>query len=165
MTALAVCIAGFLALCMSTGQANPQSTANAQPPASLCGHWTVTKIIPTSGISTSPRKGFLAVEVEYLPSEMRFAKDVIVHHALYATKRQSVPEFFKESYIRPSELGIKGDSVLVVNVLDAQGKDVIGPGTSIFVRNSNEVITVWDGVYYLLKRKGAACGDASSEPK
>ena len=156
-------LACVFANCISAAQAAPST--KAQPPASVCGHWVVTKIIPTSGISTTPRKEFLGVEVKYLPSEMQFGNEVTVHHPQYAVEHQSASEFFKESYIRPSELGIKGHSILIINVEDGDGKDVIRPGASIFVRNSRELITLWDGVYYLLKKKSASCGEASPKSR
>jgi len=156
------CIASFVVLCQGVAQSPTHPTTSRHPPASVCGHWVVTKVVPTSGISTSPRKDFLGLEAEYLPSEMRFGNKVVVRNPLYRVERQSVAEFFKQSYDRLSELGIKGDSVLIIDVLDENGKDVIRPGAVLHVRNSHQIITLWEGVYYLLERKGAPCAEKSS---
>lgn len=151
-----VCLAGLAAFCLGKAQAGSHATVS-RPPAAVCGHWVVTKVIPTSGISAAPRREFIGMTVEYLPSRMRFGNLVAVRHPKYRVERQSAAKFLRLSHVRLSELGIKGSSVLLVNVLDEKGRDVIRPGAGLEVRNTRQIITDWNGVYYLLERRGAAC--------
>ncbi len=147
-----------IVLCLAAAHAAPRAVSSPQPPTSVCGHWVVKKILNTTNDQASPRslKKYLGLEAEYLPSEMRFGNDV-VPHPLYMVSRLSDVDFFKQNFIPLTQLGIGQKSVVVVEVKDHEGKDVVRPGTELFVRTQNEIITTWDGGYFELSRNGAPC--------
>jgi hypothetical protein len=89
---------------------------------------------------------------------MRFG-NYVVPRPLYKVSQLSDAEFFKQSTIPLTQLGIQGQSVAVVDVTDHSGNDVVHPGTELLIRNQNEIITTWDGGYFELVRKGTPCRD------
>lgn len=123
------------------------------PPASVRGRWTIKEILPTTNVQTSPKqwKKVLGLQADYLRTEMRFAKHV-VRHPTYTLRTVPNVEFFKEFTIPLSELGIRGKSVVEVEVFDSKGRDPMIAGDDVFVRNANEVIADWDGHFFLLTR-------------
>ena len=52
---------------------------------------------------------------------------------------------------------------MAIEVLDGRGKELVEPGTLLFVRSSDQIIAIWDGVYYLLERRGAPCDGTMSK--
>jgi TctA family transporter len=89
---------------------------------------------------------------------MRFGNQVL-RNPIYKISRWSDADFFRQSLIPLTQLGIEGGSVTVVDVLHHTGKDVVRPGAQLFVRNQNNIITLWNGMYLELVRKGTPCGE------
>lgn len=87
---------------------------------------------------------------------MKFG-NYVVPRPLYRVSQLSDAEFFKQTLIPVTQLGIRAQSVAVVNVTDHSGNDVVHPGTELFIRNDNEIITLWDGGYLELVRQGSPC--------
>jgi len=160
-----VCLVGLTALCPGKGQAGTHAAVSSRPPASVCGHWIVKKVIPTIGVSAAPRKDFIGMKAEYLPSEMRFGSLVTVRRSFYRVRKWSRRKFFTEFHNHVAELGVKGESVLLVDVVDEHGNDIIRPGAGLIIRNDHQIISDWNGVYYLLEREGAPCPGAAPDAK
>ncbi len=144
----------FAVLCLSAAQPTNLATS-ARPPASVCGRWVVKRVLRTANVQTSPTslEKYLGVRALYSSSEMRFGEDGI-RHPLYSVSRLSDVEFFRKSTVPLTQLGIRAKSVVVVEVRDSAGKDVVRPGTELFVRSGSEIITTWDGGYFELVRTG-----------
>lgn len=148
----------LVVLCLSAAQTSRRSAGKAQPPASVCGHWVVKRVLRTTNVQVSPRSlsKFIGVKAEYLPSKMRFGRDV-VPHPLYKVSRLSDLEFLRQNTIALTELGIRAKSVVVVDVQDSTGRDVVRSGTELFVKSRKEIIATWDGGYFELARTDAGC--------
>lgn len=144
----------FAVLCLSAAQL-PRHATGAQPPRSICGRWVVKRLLPTTNVQTSPAslKKHVGQRAVYWSSEMKFGRTAI-EHPLYSTRKLSSAEFFRDSRIPLTELGIKGESVVVVKIRDSAGKDVVRPGTELFIKTPKEIITTWNGGHFLLVRTG-----------
>ena len=134
--------------------AQAHSNSLSQPPGSICGRWVVKKAIP---VAAAPNPKYIGLRAEYLPGVMRFDKTVEVNKPLYEVERLSQGRFFSEFHNYPNELGINGNLVVVIDVLNRKGNKVVNPGTLLVVRGKN-ILTLWDGVFYLLARRGPSCG-------
>lgn len=111
------------------------------------------------GMIAAPKGKYLGLRARYLPSKAQFGGSVIVEHPLYKVTRWSEAEFYSGFHTNMSGLGIKGKSVRVVDVQSGLGREVMDPGALLFVRNKNQIITQWDGAFYLLDRVGPPCGE------
>jgi len=147
-----VCLVLFGCGCV---HAQAHSNSMSQPPASICGHWIVKKAIPWA---VEPNDKYLGLQVEYLSQTMRFGKEVI-NNPIYTVARWSQRDFSKGFHgLYLNEIGIKGNSVVVVKVFRHQkSKEFIGPGTLLFIRGRNQIITGWNGAFYVLQRDGPSC--------
>jgi hypothetical protein len=149
-------------LCAALSVTMAQATelnATSNPPTSVCGRWVVKQLLLTTNVQTSPAslRKYLGYTAEYSASEMRFGKSVIPHPS-YSISRLSESEFFSQNTIPLSQLGISDKAVDEIVVKDSAGKDVVRPGADLFVRNRDQLITQWDGGYFVLVRKGT-CTD------
>lgn len=135
--------------------AQAHSNSMSQPPASICGHWIVKKAIP---VAVAPNPNYLGLRAEYLRGMMHFGNIVKINKPLYKVERLSQDKFFSEFHNYPFELGINGNSVVVIDVLNGEGNEVVNPGTLLVVRGKNHILTLWNGVYYLLSREALSCG-------
>jgi hypothetical protein len=126
-----------------------------QPPPSICGTWMVRRLLQTGGVSISPEelKKLLGIRAIYSPSAMQFG-DIVATNPVYIVSRKSNDEFFSDNHIPISQLGIKSNTVLEVDVEHADGKDVLGPGAVLFIRNANTIVTTWNGGYFEMARTG-----------
>lgn len=152
------CLLILAGVSTGVGRAQGRKTIVHQPPASVCGRWVVERFL-SHGMKVAPKGRLLGLKAEYTASRMQFGR-LVVRHPTYRVRRWSYVKFFRECFVRLSELGIRRKSVLVVDVLDDRGRDIVAPGAELLVRNKKQILMVWDGVFYLMQRKGAPCADA-----
>lgn len=136
----------------------------AQDSASMIyGSWTIKKIIPTSNGQTSAEaaKKYLKTEIEYSRDKLKFGSET-VEHPTYKTGKLARDVFYEQYRLQLKELGITGVAVSTIEVLDAKGEPVPGPGAIIFVKNSNVIITMWDGIYFEMMRRAKMIPISSS---
>jgi len=147
-TAIQVCKRTFLHCSAST---YPRLTR--QPPASIRGKWVVRRAM-WEGMRAMPIGTYLGLPVEYSSQVMHFGKLVQVRNPLYLIRRLTWNDFFVGfGGTDMNKLGILGESYTSIIVLNHQGKDIAYPGTILYIRNRNQIITFWDGVFYLLTRR------------
>jgi hypothetical protein len=128
---------------------------HAQVPARfIYGSWKVKRIIPTSNIQTSTEdaKKYLGMEIVYSADEFKFDSEV-VKHPKYKTGRMAAETFYGQYRAQLKELGLTRGALTTVEVLDAKGEPVLNPGAIVFVRNSNAIVTMWDGIYFEVIRE------------
>jgi hypothetical protein len=53
------------------------------------------------------------------------------------------------------ELGVTGDAVTTIEVLDARGDQALAPGALVFVKSPGALVTVWGVVYFEMVREPA----------
>lgn len=118
-------------------------------PSSIYGHWVVKRLIPTSNVQAGPQDldPLIATKIFYSASEARLGNQQPVKNPKYKVRRVSADDFYSDTKIALREIGIHAQSVIEIDLVDAQGRDVPvrGPGTSLFVRNRNDLVTLWDG--------------------
>jgi hypothetical protein len=136
--------------CVCLGHAAPDVE-----PSSIYGHWVVKRLIPTSGISAGPGDldPWIDARVSYSVSEASFGNHV-VENVKYKITRVSAEDFFRDSKFPLEEIGIHSRSVIEINLVDDNGRDVLvkGPGSLLFIRSKNVLVTVWNGGYFEMIR-------------
>jgi hypothetical protein len=93
---------------------------------------------------------WIGIEAEYSPGVARFGKFVCPNPSYVATTRTAI-DFARGTLFSPEELGLPMDSVTTVNVTCSQPSP--WPGNQLLLKNSTEIITSWDGVYFTMRRK------------
>ena len=123
----------------------------------IYGSWKVKRIIPTSNIQTSTEdaKKYLGLEIVYSADEFKFGSEA-VEHPKYKTGRMTAGTFYEQYRAQLKELGVTRGAVSTVEVLDARGEPVLKPGATVFVRNSNAIVIMWDGIYFEVVRENLA---------
>jgi hypothetical protein len=127
-------------------------TVSSSAPSSICGVWLVTKVIPTSGVHATENPSWLGREISYSDGEMRTGSRV-VQRIRYRTRSQTAAEFYADLRIHLTELGIVGSTVTIIEALDDRSVLATGLGSIVFLKNESEVLTLWDGNFYLMQRK------------
>ena len=126
----------------------------AQDSASVIyGSWTIKKIIPTSNVQTSAdaAKKYLKTEIEYSRDKFMFGNET-VEHPTYKAGKMTRDVFYEQYRLQLKELGVTSAAVSTIEVLDAKGEPVLQPGAIIFIKSSNVIITMWDGIYFEMMR-------------
>lgn len=150
-----LCLLILAGASVEVAHAQARETTVLQPPPSVCGHWVVERFL-THGMKAAPQGRLLGLKAEYDSSRVQFGSHV-VPHPRFRVRRWSHEEFFREYFVRASGLGLRAKTIVVVDVLDGDGMDVIDPGMRLLVRNKRQILMDWDGVFYLLDRKGPPC--------
>ncbi len=63
----------------------------------------------------------------------------------------SAADFFRDWRVAPATLGVEQGEIEEVEVL-CDGEEWIAPGSLLIVKDQNEMLTVWDGVFFELRR-------------
>lgn len=138
---LALLLAFWAAACLAR-------TVPSVDASSIYGNWIVSRLIPTSGISAGPEdlKPWVGARISYSASEASFGSET-VKKLSYKISTVSARDFFVQNRIRLSEIGIHGASVVEIDLVDGHGRDVLvrGPGSFLFFRDANHLVTFWDG--------------------
>jgi hypothetical protein len=138
----------------------------AQIPArTIYGSWKIKRIIPTSNIQTSAddAKKYLGMEIVYSAEEFKFNGEA-VEHPKYKTGRITADTFYEQYRAPLKELGVTRAAVATVEVQDAKGEAVLNPGAIVFVRSSNTIVTMWDGIYFEVVRESLPAKPATPKP-
>ncbi len=110
------------------------------------GAWTVQGAVASAGISTAPDDGFAGQRATYSAEEATFGEERI-QTPEYAEKELSETEFLSEHRTPPSDLGLEGGTVRIVEV-----SGWTNPGGTFIAKDENTLLFLWDGNYYEMKR-------------
>jgi hypothetical protein len=115
---------------------------------SIYGRWKIVRMIPTTDIqvSTDDVKKYLDLEIVYSEDQFKCGEQTL-EHPKYKTARLRSAIFYDQYRAQLKELGITRGSVATIEVLDVHGDRVVNPGAIVFLKNSNTIVTIWDGVY------------------
>lgn len=140
--------------------------AEDHPPSYIYGRWVVKRdVTPAGSITYGPREldAFIGTVAIYSASKVRVRvpppmekygiENFVVEHPRYRFHRQSAHEFFLESHSGLREIGIRGDSVEIIEIRHADGSDVTRPGAIIFIQDKNYIVTGWGGGYFEMVRQ------------
>lgn len=136
----------------------------AQIPArTIYGVWKIKRIIPTSNIQTSAddAKKYLGTEIVYSAKEFKFNGEA-VEHPKYKIGQVTADTFYEQYRAQLKELGVTCGTVATVEVQDAEGEAVLNPGAIVFVRSSETIITMWDGIYFEVTRESLSAKPATA---
>lgn len=73
-------------------------------------------------------------------------------HPTFARASYTLDEFFRRWRFDPGELGIE-DSVVTEIRVSCEGRAWIAPGGIYILKSTDRLVTVWDGVFFELKRE------------
>jgi hypothetical protein len=71
---------------------------------------------------------------------------------VYESKRISIEQFFREFKTSPKSIGIKRDYIDLLNV-QCGGTDWTVPGSLLLKNSNDQMLTLWDGVFFVLKKQ------------
>lgn len=130
------------------------TAAEDGPPSYIYGRWTVARLIPTSNIQVAPQdlNPIIGTVATYSASRVKFGS-YVVKSPKYRLRRESANQFFEEATFDPREIGIRGQSVDTITILDGHGRPVTAPGMMLFIRGKNALVTTWDGGYFEMVRR------------
>ncbi len=112
------------------------------------GGWIITKYIPTSGISAmtyEEAQDYVGMKMEF-NSQYAKADGEIKYNPKYNIEVESEFDFLIGHRISPDELD-KKQPVLKVDI-----DEWINIGSLLIVKDSQTLITLWNGIYFELKR-------------
>jgi hypothetical protein len=147
-------LAVALLLLFCTGVCAADATEDFQAPA-IYGHWKITRLIPTTNVQTGADnlKPWIGKKISYSDSVATFG-DVVVKSPKYKVRRLSEDSFYSDNRISPREIGIRSESVTEIDLTDESGMTILspGPGTTVFARSKDKLVTMWDGGYFEMER-------------
>ena len=130
-------------------------TANAQEShdKDLFGTWRIVAFRFGEGVSVGPRdaKKLLGMRLQFGDRRAVSGRDVCAT-AVYKLKRMTADEFRDDFRTTLKSIGIKGDHVDVVDV-ECEGSDWTVPGATLLKVRKGQMLTIWDGVFFILKRQ------------
>jgi hypothetical protein len=130
-------------------------TANAQE-RDLFGTWQIVSFRFGEGVSVGSRdaKKLLGMKLQFGDKRAVSGHEVCAS-AVYKSKRMTADEFRDDFRTSLKSIGIKGDHVDIVDVA-CEGNDWTVPGATLLKVRSGQMLTIWDGVFFILKKQRAA---------
>lgn len=128
----------------------PLSLLASEPPSAVSGAWEITRAIPTTNIQTGPDAKAVGKRFTYAADAADLA-GVRVEEPEYKLKTLEAVDFAIEYRATLTELGVDAGDIRVVTLL-RKGKPVTEMGATVFLAGRRRLVTVWDGVFYELRR-------------
>ena len=122
----------------------------------IYGDWEIAAhhALGISAMSSEEAKQWVGGKASYSDSMATFTDESCDSPSYYwssVTKEQ----FFRSFRVSPEKLGIKATNIGIVKVL-CQGEDWFAPGTVLIEKNQDTFFTLWDGIFFELKRHRSA---------
>lgn len=148
-----ICWINLTLIFLAVGSDHPKSLNCMQTPQLICGHWIVARAVPTTfGADPASAKPYFGFSASYQDAEMTFGPNTVMHPR-YKVIQLSRRDFFVKFHLPLKELGVTGGQITEVDVLDSSRNFVVAPGSMTFIRNRNDILTYFDGVFMELVRK------------
>ncbi len=143
---------------LSLGENNPASSA---PPNWFWGCWVVKKLLPTPGVSgLSPKQvdAVIGTRLVFRPTCARSGHRV-ARSPMYSTTVLSDRDFFALGYVALSQIGIRENKVVRVQLAKPELSDLDFLGNDVFLRKTDIVIYVENDFFVAERAKpnDAAC--------
>jgi hypothetical protein len=137
------------------------ATANAQESRErdFFGTWQIVAFRFGQGVSVGPRdaKKLLGMKLKFGDTRAVSGREVCAS-PVYKSKRMTADEFRDDFRTSLKSIGITGDHVDIVEV-DCGRNDWTVPGATLLKVRNGQMLTIWDGVFFVLKRKGKLATD------
>jgi hypothetical protein len=146
-----------------------QTKEIANPPSWFWGCWVVSKPLPTpgiSGISPDQVKAIIGARIVYQPKHARSGHRVAPSPE-YTVTVLSGQDFLSLGYVRLNQIGIDGDKVTRIQLINPQLSDLEFPGNDVFLRKADIVIEV-ENTYFAARRakvQDVGCKSEETEGK
>ncbi len=116
------------------------------------GDWEIVahRALGISAMSSEEAKQWVGGKASYSDSMATFT-DESCDSPSYHWSSITTEQFSQSFRVSPETLGIKATSIGIVNVL-CQGEDWFAPGTVLIEKNQDTFFTLWDGIFFELKR-------------
>jgi len=151
--ALAATLAGTVP---AAARIAPPAAAQEAGPEFICGTWRVQGVVTTSPLASSPDDvaPFFGAEVRYGADGMRFGTTVEIARPVYRETTVSDQDFEDAFLVSFAALRIKGSSTHVFQVSDPADRRLLEPriGTTVVVRNNDQILVPWAGQFMDLLR-------------
>lgn len=118
------------------------------------GKWVVSKVSGTSRISAMSEaeiKSFIGKKAEYNRRLAAFDGESC-ENPIYKKETLSEADFFSGFRSSFENLDLQGKSVTIFYVFENQSNPWINPGSSLIIKDNNTLITIWEGVFFEMKR-------------
>jgi len=121
------------------------------PPEPFHGEWKVSSVI-TPGVSAqSPADAGRQVgTVVSLQAGRVRVGDHTCNGATYTRRALSVETFAEAYRVTPQQLSLSGDPIALVDVTCESGG--LELGSTLVLKSDTAMLTMWDGVFYVLSR-------------
>lgn len=139
-------------ICLTT-TANAQESRNQD----FFGTWRIVAFRFGHGISVGSRdaRKFVGLKLQFGETRAVSGREACAS-PVYKSKRMTADEFKEDFRTSLKSIGITGDHVDVVDV-DCGTANWIVPGATLLKLRNGQMLTIWDGVFFVLKRhKGRA---------
>jgi len=115
------------------------------------GTWRVSgyRFVGVSGMSRNDADGWIGRTASFSRTTAGFPPDVCAAPD-YAVSSVTLADLAADYRVRPSDLGIAGATVQVVEVRCQDAWS--GPGNRLLVLSPGHIVCVWDGVFFDLTR-------------
>lgn len=127
------------------------------------GKWIIVRTIRTpQGIHavTDTQVKYLINQTVELSSVVAKSGGEEIGNPQYRTTTVTRFDFYanKFKHVDPAELGIDSDPVIIIEVTDADNKEWTHVGGTLIVKDVDTLITIWDGVFFEMKRADSVNG-------
>ncbi|CAM3555279.1 hypothetical protein [Deinococcus frigens] len=144
----------FLTVSVALGLAlGSAALAGGGAPVRIFGTWEVTAYRFGDGISVGENGARPNVGRILTYSANRAVSNETCAAPTYSLGRATAQAFLEDYRTSLTSVGIRGNAVDTVTVRCA-GNDWTEFGATVFRVSVREALTVWDGVYYVLERRG-----------
>lgn len=121
------------------------------PPEPFHGEWRVSSVAAPGTSANSPAQESRQVGTTVsLQAGRARVGDRTCGGATYTRRALSVETFVEAYRVTPQQLSLTGDPVALVDVTCESG--ALELGATLVVKSDREMLTMWDGVFYVLSR-------------
>lgn len=149
----------FLLLILLSASACSGQNETANEPAMIYGTWILKSIYPTQNVegpSPAQQKKLLGTAIVLNASTLRACGQSVPVKTIKVNQVSST-DFLEDNRVRFSEVGIEGESVTEIVINHRQSGTCFNafplPGQDIYVKNKNEILVYFEGVFYRALRK------------
>ena len=124
----------------------------ARSRSTFLGDWRVIWLTApgVSALAPTEATGWVGTVATYDDHRAVFGRDAC--NAASYTTRTVTPEGFTQEYrVRPTDLGLQGEAITLVTVSCASAWT--NRGSLLIVKSADEMLTTWDGVFFVLERR------------